>query len=111
MNRIVLDLGFIQIYWYSIFILLGVIVGSVFVYREAKKQGLSTDQLVDLIFYTMIIAIIGARVYYVAFNLDYYLANPLSIFEIWNGGLAIHGGIISGFLFLVFYTKKSIFEC
>ena len=106
MNRIVLDLGFIQIYWYSIFILLGVIVGSVFVYREAKKQGLSTDQLVDLIFYTMIIAIIGARVYYVAFNLDYYLANPLSIFEIWNGGLAIHGGIISGFLFLVFYTKK-----
>ncbi len=106
MNRVALDFGFIQIYWYSIFIFLGILSGCTLVYFEAKKQHFSMEQLFDLIFYTMIAAIIGARVYYVIFNLDYYITNPLQIFEIWHGGLAIHGGIMAGLLFLVFYTRK-----
>lgn len=107
MNRVAIDLGFFQIYWYSIFILLGIITGSYFIYREARKQGLSLDQLSDIIFYTMIVAIIGARGYYVLFNLSYYLARPIEIFEIWNGGLAIHGGVLAGIFFLFYYTKKN----
>lgn len=107
MNRVAIDLGFFQIYWYSIFVLLGIITGSYFIYREARKQSLSLDQLSDIIFYTMIVAIIGARGYYVLFNLSYYLARPIEIFEIWNGGLAIHGGVLAGIFFLFYYTKKN----
>ena len=60
----------------------------------------------DLIFYTLIIGILGARVYYCVFNLDYYLANPSEILKIYNGGLAIHGGVIAGLIFVYLYTKK-----
>ena len=106
MDRIALDLGFIKIYWYSIFILLGVIFGVLVVYKEAKKQGMNQELFFNMIFYTAIIAIIGARLYYVLFNLDYYLQRPIEIFEIWNGGLAIHGGILAGLIFLIWYCKK-----
>lgn len=106
MNRIALDLGFIQIYWYSIFIFLGVFIASWIILRECKRQKINEDFIVNLIFYTVICGLIGARIYYVAFNFDYYRLHPLEIFEVWNGGLAIHGGIIGGFICLYTYCKK-----
>lgn len=106
MSRIALDLGFIQIYWYSIFIMLAVLVGSYIIFREVKRQKLNEDFFVNLLFYGLIFGLIGARLYYVAFNLDYYLQYPVEILEIWNGGLAIHGGIIAGFLWILLYTHK-----
>ena len=106
MNRVALDLGFIQIYWYSIFILLGLLVGLAVIYKEIKKQNINTDFFTNLAFYSIIIGIISARLYYVLFNLDYYSQNILEIFEIWNGGLAIHGGLIGGGLFALFYCHK-----
>ncbi len=106
MNRIAIDLGPIQIYWYSIFIFLGMLTACVLIFKESKKQGIEENILLNLIFYTIIIGIIGARAYYVLFNLPYYLNNPIQILEIWNGGLAIHGGIIAGMIFLIFYCKK-----
>ena len=87
-------------------ILLGVIVAYILITREGKKQGLPKEFISDLIFYTLIIGILGARVYYCVFNLDYYLANPSEILKIYNGGLAIHGGVIAGLIFVYFYTKK-----
>ncbi len=106
MNRVLLDLGFIQIYWYSIMIILGVFVGMAFAYREVKRQNINEDFFINLVFYTIIFAVIGARLYYVVFNWDYYSKNFIEIFEIWNGGLAIHGGILFGTIFLVIYTKR-----
>lgn len=106
MNRVALDLGFIHIYWYSIFIFLGMLIACILIYIEAKKRNVPDDFLIDLIFNALIFGIIGARLYYVAFNLNYYLNNPLEIFEIWNGGLAIHGGIFAGLLTVLFYCKS-----
>lgn len=106
MSRIALDLGFIQIYWYSILIFLGVFFGGWVVLRECRKQNINEDFIINLIFYTIIFGLIGARLYYVGFNFEYYQKYPLEILEVWNGGLAIHGGIIAGFLFVVFYCKK-----
>lgn len=106
MEKVALDLGPIQIYWYSIFIFIGMLVACFLIYREAKKKGIDEDFLVNLTFNTIIIGIIGARLYYVLFNLSYYLDNPIEIFQIWNGGLAIHGGIIAGLLFIIYYCKK-----
>jgi len=106
MDRIALDLGFIQIYWYSIFILIAIILAFTVISIESKKQKLSENTLIDLAFYTIIIGIIGARLYYVLFNFNYYLTKPIEIFQIWNGGLAIHGGIISALIFIIFYSRN-----
>ena len=103
MNQVALDLGVIKIYWYSIFIFLGMLVAFILIYREAKKRGIKEDFLVNLAFSAVIIGIIGARLYYVIFNLPYYLDRPLEILQIWNGGLAIHGGIIAGLI--CYFTK------
>lgn len=102
----VIDLGFISIHWYSIFIFLGIIVGGQLIIKESKKFGFEEDFIVNLLFFSIIIGIIGARLYFVLFNLDYYLSNPIEIFMVWNGGLAIHGGIIAALIFVIIYLYK-----
>ena len=106
MNRVAFNIFGFNVYYYSLCILLGVMVAYILITREGKKQGLPKEFISDLIFYTLIIGILGARVYYCVFNLDYYLANPSEILKIYNGGLAIHGGVIAGLVFVYFYTKK-----
>ena len=106
MNRVALDLGPIQIYWYSIFIFLGILIACFVIYKEAKKRKIEEDFLVNLIFNSLIFGIIGARLYYVLFNLPYYIKNPIEILQIWNGGLAIHGGILTALIFILLYSKK-----
>lgn len=107
MDSVALDLGSIQIYWYSIFIFIAVMTACVVIYKEAKKQGINEEFLINLSFNTIIIGLIGARIYYVLFNLPYYLSNPIEILEIWKGGLAIHGGILFGLIFVLIYCKKN----
>ena len=106
MDRIAFDFGFFQVYWYSIFIFLAMFVACIIIMNETRKQKINSEFMVNLLFYGIIFSLIGARLYYVLFNLDYYLQYPLEILEVWNGGLAIHGGIIAGFIWIVLYTKK-----
>ena len=106
MNSILLDLGFLEIKWYSFFILIGIITAYILIVRESRRKGIKEEIINDLFFYGIIIGIIGARLYYVIFNSSYYLDNPSEILKVWNGGLAIHGAIISTLLFLLIYTKK-----
>lgn len=106
MDKIALDLGFIQIYWYSIFIFLGIFFASFMILRESKRQKINEDFIVNLIFYAVIFGLIGARLYYVVFNLDYYSRYPIEILEVWNGGLAIHGGILFGLITVILYTMR-----
>ncbi len=105
MNPII-DLGFISIHYYSLFIFLAVIVGGQLVISEAKKFGFSEDFITNLLFMVILIGIVGARMYFVLFHLDYYSENPIEILEFWKGGLAIHGGIIAGLVFLILYLRK-----
>ena len=106
MNPILLDLGFIEIRWYSVLILIAFTIGYLLVSNRCKKEGISSVFITDLCFYLVIFCILGARAYYCLFNLDYYSKNLLDIFKIWEGGLAIHGGIIAGILTIYFYTRK-----
>jgi phosphatidylglycerol:prolipoprotein diacylglycerol transferase len=106
MNSILVDLGIFKISWYSILILLGVFIGGSLTLREAKRFNLDKDYIVNLIFWTVIVGIIGARLYYVAFNWSYYVSNFADIFKTWEGGLAIHGAIIGTILVLLYYSKK-----
>lgn len=105
-DRVAIEFGKFQIYWYSIFILVAVVVAYLVISKEAVKKDIDKEFVINLTFYTIIVGLIGARLYYCLFNLSYYLSNPIEILKIWNGGLAIHGGIISGVLFIIFYCKK-----
>jgi len=106
MSEIAFEIGSFSVSWYSICILIGVLFAGTLFLLECKKYEINMDFAVNLIFWTVIFGILGARFYYVAFNLDYYMANPTEIIQIWNGGLAIHGGIIGGLLFILLYTLK-----
>lgn len=107
MNDVMLNLGMFQIKWYSFFIFLAMLTACLIIFKESKKKNVPDNYLTNLIFYGLIIGILGARLYYVIFNLDYYLNNPSQIFAIWNGGLAIHGGLISALIFLMIYSRKN----
>ena len=94
-----------DIYWYGIFIGLGVVLGVLLALHEAKRTGQNPDTYLDFIIYAMIIAIIGARLYYVIFSWDFYSQHPEKIFAIREGGLAIYGGIIGGVLTAIVYSR------
>lgn len=96
----------INIHFYSICILIGVILAYIIITRQAKKEKINDDFILNTIFYGLLVGIVGARLYYVIFNFDYYKDNLSDIFKLWNGGLAIHGGIIAGSIFVYFYSKR-----
>ena len=79
MNSTLVDLGFIEIKWYSFFMFMAMVTASVWVVLESRKKGLDKDTLIDMIFYSLLIGILGARTYYVLFNLSYYMRNPIEI--------------------------------
>jgi phosphatidylglycerol:prolipoprotein diacylglycerol transferase len=106
MNRIAFSIFGFNIYYYSLCILCGIIVAYFLITKESKKHNIKKDDIIDLIFYGILIGLAGARIYYVLFNLDYYLNNPSQILAVWNGGLAIHGGLIAGAIFVYIYSKK-----
>ena len=90
MSGILIDLGFIKIYWYSLFIFFALLIGGTLALREGRKWGIKDDIMINMFFFLIPISIIGARLYYVIFNWSYYSKNVMEIFEIWEGGLAIH---------------------
>ena len=106
MNREFISFGPITIYWYSVMILLAVLIGIFIAMKEAKRLGLK-EYIENIIFSLIIFGIIGARLYYVIFNFSLYKYDLLSIFKVWEGGLAIYGAIIAGLLVIIYYAKKN----
>lgn len=98
MNPIAFHVGPLPIHWYSLLIALAFAIGILLANYHATLRQIDTDQLANLLFLVIPGSIIGARLYYVLFNWGYYAANPQEILAVWHGGLAIHGGVIGGFL-------------
>ncbi|MFE7061624.1 prolipoprotein diacylglyceryl transferase [Sutcliffiella sp. NPDC057660] len=105
-DRVAFEMGPFTIYWYGIIIGIGVFLGWYLATQEAKNLGLSKDIFSDLLIWAIPIAIASARLYYVAFNLNYYFDNPGDIFAIWEGGIAIHGALLGGVIVAFLYTRK-----
>ena len=97
-----------NIYFYGVFIAAGFIFGTLYCAKNCRRFGLTEDDIYDFVLWLIPAAIIGARLYYVLFRLDYYIAHPGEIIAVWEGGLAIYGGIILGILtaWLVCRKKK-----
>ena len=104
-SNIAFRIGNIKIYWYAIFIALSFTIGILGIRKECKKYEIDYEKVIELIIVIIPISIIFARIYYVIFNLDYYLNNPLEIINIRNGGLAIYGGIIGAVITIGIYSK------
>lgn len=97
----------VTIRFYGFIIAVGFILAVLFGGRMAYKWKMSLDKMLDVLLYGTVAGIIGARLYYVAFEWDSYKDDLLSIFRIWEGGLAIYGGIIGGVLAAYFVCKKN----
>ncbi|MFH1889966.1 MAG: prolipoprotein diacylglyceryl transferase [Candidatus Kuenenbacteria bacterium] len=107
-SPIFLDFGFIQIHWYGLLITLSAVIGFLIAKKLFKQYKLSESILYDLGFYLIIFGLLGARFWHVLSRYNYYFANPVEIFKIWNGGLAIHGAVTAGILIIWFYSRKKL---
>ncbi len=106
LNRVAFNLFGKDIYWYGIIIAIGFIVASLYMSKKTTQFGYKQDTLYDLLLLCLPIAIICARLYYVIFEWKQYKDNPISVLYIWNGGIAIYGGIIGAFITIYIYGKK-----
>lgn len=95
LNPVAFEIGGFKVYWYGLIIAAAMLVCFLLAVKQAKKNKFSPDLVYDLMFVTLPCAIVGARLYYVAFKWDYYSEDLTRIFDTRNGGLAIYGGVIA----------------
>lgn len=107
-NAIVL--GPVSITYYALCILLGALTAFLLIRKEWIYKGYSKSDLNDFFFNVLLVGILGARLWYVIFNLPYYLSDPIMILQIWKGGLAIHGGLVAGGIYGYYYFKKRDYD-
>ena len=94
-----------RIAFYGIIIGIGMLAGSWIAQSDAKRRGQDPELYLDFALYAIICSIVGARIYYVIFEWDYYKENLLQIFNLRAGGLAIYGGVIAGAITMIVYTR------
>lgn len=106
LSRVFLQFGPFTLYWYAVFMMSGLTLGVYLAIHEGKKMGINPEFFWDLVLYGFPISILGARLYYVIFNWDFFSQHPERIIRIWEGGLAIHGSLIVAFIFGWFFSKR-----
>ena len=92
--------------WYSFLIVLGAALAVILASREERRVGLPKDTIIDLTLRLLPIGILGARLYYVIFSFDQFRSDLFSIFRIWEGGLAIYGGVIAGIITILVFARR-----
>lgn len=110
MNPVALQLGPISIRWYAICIVSGLILAVYLSMKEAPRKKIDPDAIIDFILIAFPLAILGARLYYVIFEWGYYSQHLGEIFAIWNGGIAIYGGLLTGALVLYLFSRRRLIE-
>lgn len=97
--------------WYGVIIAVGMVLGVLLAVFRAKRQNLKEDMILDFIMITLPIAIICARAYYVIFEWENCAKDILSVFRIWEGGLAIYGGVLGGLVTACIFAVITSFRC
>lgn len=110
MNRVAVSLFGHNIYWYGVIIAVGFLLAVLYCYRKCPQFGVDSEKLIDMLFFAVPLAIIGARLYYVIFYLSRFQNADGSldwgrVIAIWDGGLAIYGGIIAAVATVVIFCK------
>ena len=107
MYRILFTIGSFPIYSYGVMIALAFITGILFAMKEAKRIGENPERILDISLYIILGALIGGRLGYVIFHLDYYLKNPIKILYFRQGGLSFLGGFLIAFFLCWLYVKRT----
>ena len=106
-TKVFLEIGPLAIHWYAVFIMIGALLCYYLCLRNIKKMGYEKDLPEDMFLNVFLFGFLGGRIWYCIFyDLSYYLSNPIEIIQIWDGGLAIQGGIVAGALVVLRYSKK-----
>ncbi len=104
-----LQLGPLVFRWYGLILAAAILVGYLCSRKHAWRFGISPEVVDDFAFWITLVGIVGARIYYVIFNLEYFSRNWAEVYKIWHGGLSIYGAILAGILFTYFYTRRKAF--
>ena len=115
-NRVAFTLSFgeksFSVYWYGIIIVCGILFAFWYAYFRSKNESVLLDDLLDVGIWTVILGVIGARLYYVFTSLDQFVPDPFDFWEflknvvnLRSGGLAIYGGVIGGVIGILIVTK------
>ena len=104
-SRVAFSIGSKPIYWYGIIIAAGFLLAVYYAMRRADQFGLTQDNIIDMLICAVPLAIIGARAYYCLFSWNLYKDDPIRVLYIWEGGLAIYGGVIGAAIGLFLYAK------
>ena len=104
-KSIMFQVAGLEVHWYGFLMVVGGLLGLLLVTYLAKKNGLGKAIIEELVFFFAIGAIIGARIYYIIYAWSYYQDNFFEVFKIWQGGMAVHGVIIGGFLGVLLFCK------
>lgn len=104
-DPIALQIGSLGIHWYGVIIATALLLGLLLTFYECKRINFNPEIFLDFLIFAVPLAVIGSRIYFVAFHWEYYSVNPSEIIAIWHGGLAIHGAIIGGALTAIIFAK------
>lgn len=104
-SRVAFSIGEKEIYWYGIIIAVGFLLAVWYGLKRADQFGLTQDNIIDMLICAVPLAIVGARAYYCLFSWEQYREDPIRVLYVWEGGLAIYGGVIGAALGLFLYTK------
>lgn len=104
-SRVAFSLFGKDIYWYGVIMAAAMIIAVGLAYSEERRKKLKKDTVMDLCLCIIPAGIVGARLYYVLFELESYLKDPITILYIWRGGLAIYGAVIGGLLAAFIFAK------
>lgn len=105
-DPVAFELGPFTVAWYGLIIVGAMLLAVSLTIKEAERRDISEEFIVDTAFWAIPLGIVGARIYYVLFELEAYLSDPIRIFYIWEGGIAIYGGIIAGVLVIYYQAQK-----
>ncbi|WP_087842262.1 prolipoprotein diacylglyceryl transferase [Lactiplantibacillus plantarum] len=106
LNPIALRLGPIQVHWYGVIIASAVVIAVALAVREGQRRGVRPDDIYDMILWALPFTLIAARTYYVIFQWSYYRQNPGEIIRIWDGGIAIYGGLIGAGIVVILFCRS-----
>jgi phosphatidylglycerol:prolipoprotein diacylglycerol transferase len=105
-DPIIFSWGIFTVRWYGLLIAAAMILGTALALREVKRRNWDEEQFLNMILVMLPLGVIGARLYFVIFDWGYYSAHPEKIIATWEGGLAIHGGLIMGCLVILFFSRR-----
>lgn len=105
-DPIAFELGPIPVHWYGIIIASAMVLAVFLAVNEGQKRGIKEDTIYDLLLWGLPLALICARLYYVIFQWQYYRVYPSEIYRIWDGGIAIYGGLIGAFIVVLVLCKR-----